>query len=229
MVSGWLLLLLMREKPSRQALRSPHIVGLFCPYRRSLLTLVGSAQALRMAIDLGFKEGKDTKSVALYVRSLKEHRKMRLKDFVRSGAVAGAIDQLAQETDPEVRTDMAVYLFGLLVEEEAFEEAAALQERWGLKDHPLCPVVDASLIASARLEREARDALSLALPSKCKVRFVDSVASARQASRTLRHFLDASSSRLPVTQLAEFSALEISLKVGHQILSLSRHFITYLW
>jgi hypothetical protein len=30
---------------SRQALKSPHIVGLFCPYSRSLLTLVWSAQA----------------------------------------------------------------------------------------------------------------------------------------------------------------------------------------
>ncbi len=174
------------------------------------MTLVWSAQALRMAIDLGFKEGKDAKAVALYVRALKEHRKMRLKDFVGSGAVAGALDQLAQETDPEVRTDMAVYLFGLLVEEEAFEEAAGMRDRWGLKDHPLCPVVDAPLIERARLEREARDALNLALPSKCEVRFVDSVASARQASRSLRNFLDASSSRPPVTQLAEFSSLENS-------------------
>ena len=34
-----------RRPSRRQALKSPHIVGLFCPYSRSLLTLVWSAQA----------------------------------------------------------------------------------------------------------------------------------------------------------------------------------------
>jgi hypothetical protein len=29
----------------RRALKSPHLVGLFCPYSRSLLTIVWSAQA----------------------------------------------------------------------------------------------------------------------------------------------------------------------------------------
>ena len=34
----------MSTTPHRQALKSPHIVGLFCPYSRSLLTLVWSTQ-----------------------------------------------------------------------------------------------------------------------------------------------------------------------------------------
>jgi hypothetical protein len=32
----------------KQALKSPHIVGLFCPYSRSLLTLVRSTQATEL-------------------------------------------------------------------------------------------------------------------------------------------------------------------------------------
>jgi hypothetical protein len=33
------------EREQAQLLKSPHIVGLFCPYSRSLLTLVWSTQA----------------------------------------------------------------------------------------------------------------------------------------------------------------------------------------
>ncbi len=40
---------LCRSPGCRQARKSPHIVGLFCPYNRSLLTLFWSAQACRRA------------------------------------------------------------------------------------------------------------------------------------------------------------------------------------
>ena len=40
---------LCRSPGCRQVLKSPHIVGLSCPYSRSLLTLFWSAQACRRA------------------------------------------------------------------------------------------------------------------------------------------------------------------------------------
>lgn len=63
------------------------------------------------------------------------------------------------------------------------------------------------LARRAREEREAREALCLALPAACRVRFVDSVRSIEEATCSFRRLLHAAQHRPPVTNLADFSSL----------------------
>ena len=44
------------------------------------------------------------------------HRQARVRDMVVRGALAGAVDQVAQEVDESERRDLARFLFDLLVE-----------------------------------------------------------------------------------------------------------------
>ena len=98
--------------------------------------------------------------------------------------------QVAQEEDAGQRHDSAVFLFGLLVAGEYFEEAAALRDtNAALAADPACPPVEAALVARARAARAARDARCLALPPNCDLLFVDSAAAAEEAGQRMAALL----------------------------------------
>lgn len=60
------------------------------------------------------------------------HRQAQVRDMVVRGALAGAVDQVAQEVDEREQRDMARFLFDLLVQVGSKEKLSMKRYRHGV-------------------------------------------------------------------------------------------------